>query len=179
MKMYSSMSDGQIVSLRFINENDASVLMQLNNDAEISKYVVGNPKQVTLQEQMQWMEKIKSEKNTKRFIVEYSNEPVGTVIISNIDLLNSSANLNIKLLSCARGKGIGKNSVRLALKYCFDELGLFCITAHVLSYNTPSLALFESCGFTREGILRSRVVKNSERFDLISFSFIRSDLQLS
>ena len=160
-----------------MQDKDAAFLMELNNDSEISKYVVGNPKKVTMLEQLQWMEKAKTEIHTKRFIVEYNDTPLGTVIVSNIDLLNLTANINIKLKNSARGQGIGKQSIKLVLKYCFETLGLFCITAHVLSFNAASLALFKSCNFVNEGTLRSRVIKNGERCDLISFSITRNDIQ--
>lgn len=167
--------DRQKISLRDIEIEDAVFLMELNNDLEIAKYVVGNPKQVTLEEQMQWMENLKLERQTKRFIIEYDGLPVGTIIISNIDLLNSVANINIKLQSFARGKGIGRQSVFLALEYSFLKMKIYCITAHVLPFNEASLALFKSCGFVQEGILRSRVIKNNKRFDLVSFSITYSD----
>lgn len=164
-------------ALRFVENTDAVLLLELNNDLEIAKYVVGNPKQVTMEEQLQWMEKIKYETRTKRFIIEHNGESVGTIIISDIDVSNLTANMNIKLKSSARGKGIGKQSVKLALKYCFDVLELVCITAHILHYNTSSIALFESCGFTKEGIMRSRVVKKGQRIDLISFSILCDEFE--
>lgn len=150
--------------------------MDLNNDPEISRLVVGNPRPVSLQEQLQWMAKTQIETNVSRLIVEHRGMAVGTIIISDINPANLTANINIKLHKSARGKGIGKQGIRLALKYCFDTLGLICVTAHVLTYNRASLALFECCGFTNEGILRSRVVKNNERCDLVSFSILKNEL---
>lgn len=165
------------IALRSIDSKDAEFLMKLNNDPETAKYVVGNPKQVTLQKQLIWMEKIKTEENTKRFIIECSGKPVGTIIISEINMSNLTANLNIKLDSSSRGKGIGKKSIRIILPYCFEELGIYCVTAHILSYNIASLALFESCGFIKEGVMRSRVLKNNKRYDLISFSMTKVEYE--
>jgi RimJ/RimL family protein N-acetyltransferase len=125
------------------------------------------------------MEKIKSEASTKRFIIEYDGMPVGTVIISDINVSSLTANINIKLKSSARGKGIGKQSICLGLKYCFEGLGLFCVTAHILPYNTASIALFERCGFTKEGVMRSRVVKQGKRFDLLSYSILTDEFKKS
>lgn len=176
MKKHQLTTDNHCITLRPVNDSDASVLMELNNDLEIAKYVVGNPKQVTLQEQLEWMGRIKTETKNQRFMIEYDDVAVGTIIISNIDLSNLTSNINIKLLKTARGKGIGKQSINLALQYCFHDLGIYCVTAHVLSFNKASLALFDSCGFSREGVLRSRVIKNNERCDLISYSLLRSDL---
>lgn len=168
-------SNDSVVLIRSLDMRDAELLMDLNNDPETAKYVVGNPQPVTLQQQLEWMERVKDEKNTKRFIVEYLEKPVGTIIISAIDLKNLTGNLNIKLQRSSRGRGIGKQSIKLALEFCFERLGLYCVTAHVLSYNEASLALFERCGFVREGVMRSRVIKNNQRQDLISFSITRKD----
>lgn len=172
-----SENDKLKVVLRDVKMEDAAFLMELNNDPEIAKYVVGNPKQVTMQQQMLWMKNLQYEAHTKRFIIEYDKLSVGTIIISNIDLINLVANINIKLQYAARGKGIGKQSIGLALKYCFETMGIYCVTAHVLPFNKASLALFKSCGFIEEGVLRSRIIKNFERFDLISFSINYSDFK--
>lgn len=172
-----SSSNEQFVTLRPIKNDDAGFLMELNNDDEIAKFVVGNPRKVTVKEQIQWMQNLENEKNTKRFIVESKGNSVGTVIISNIDRSNLTANLNIKLHKSARKKGIGKKAIKLVLDMCFESMNILCVTAHVLPFNLPSIALFESCGFTKEGILRSRVIKDSQRYDLISFSLTYKDYQ--
>ena len=121
------------------------------------------------------MENIKTEVNCKRFIVEHNAIPVGTVIISNIDWSNLTASVGIKLHRTAQGKGIGKQCITMVVKYCFETLGLYCLTAQVLTYNKASLALFRSCGFINEGILRSRVIKENKRCDLAIFSMIRDE----
>lgn len=172
-----SNSNERLILLREIQLDDACFLMELNNDDEIAKFVVGNPRKVTIDEQFQWMRNLENEKNTKRFIVESNSQPVGTVIISNIDNINLTANLNIKLHKTARKKGIGKISIKSALDICFENMNIFCVTAHILPFNLPSIALFESCGFTKEGILHSRIVKNSQRYDLISYSLTYDDHQ--
>lgn len=168
-------SDDQKVCLRELEMRDAAFLMELNNDPEIAQFVVGTPRQVTLQEQLQWMEKASADTKTKRFLVEHDGISVGTIIISAIDPTHLTANISIKLHRNARGKGVGTASIRLAVQYCFEVLGLYCLTAHVLSYNQASLAMVDRCGFQREGVLRSRVIKNGVRCDLVSFSITRDD----
>lgn len=163
------------ISIRDIQMDDACVLMKMNNNHQISKYVVGSPKRVNLDQQMKWMEQSKNEKNTKRFMVDYEQHPVGTIIISDINASNGTANMNVKLLPESWGKGIGTSSIKLALDYCFLEMKLECVTAHVLSYNSASLALFKKAGFVKEGILRSRILKDGDRCDLISFSILKKE----
>jgi len=176
MPMEPSRTNKQALCLRGLQLSDAELLMELNNDPEIAHMVVGNPSPVTLQEQLAWMERQGEQKNTERFIVEWEGTPVGTVILSSINKSDRTANLSIKLHRSAQGKGIGKQSVFAAVRYCFEKLGLDCVTAHVLPYNKASAALFRSCGFTLEGVLRSRVIKEGKREDLLSFSLLRDEL---
>lgn len=170
-----SNSEENKTKLRAIARSDADFLRSLNNDLELAKHVVGSPRIVSIQEQIEWMEVAINNDNAKRFIVEHNSSPVGTIIISDINRTNLTANISIKLKKDARGKGIGKTSIVLGLRHCFDEMGVLCVTAHVLPFNQASLALFESCGFEKEGVLRSRVIKENNRYDLISFSILRDE----
>lgn len=163
------------IDLREIKKEDYKILMEMNNDPKIAKYVVGNPKKVTEKEQLTWMEKIKTENNTKRYIITKNKIGIGTIIISDINFENKIANINIKLLSSESGKGIGKKAILLSLEKCFNELNVECVTAHILSYNERSIKTFEKCGFTREGTLRNRVIKNNIKYDLFSYSILKEE----
>lgn len=165
----------QNIELRPISSNDAYVLMELNNSEEISKFVVGNPKKVSFEQQMLWMENLKSKTDTVRWAIVFNGKTVGTIIVSSIDRINLVGNMNIKLLPEYQGQGIAKKAMLKACNLAFDELKLFCLTANILPYNAASSGLFKSIGFHQDGILRSRVVKNGERFDLITFSYLKTE----
>lgn len=174
-KLIKKDDNGHYVKLRWIEEKDAHILAELNNNTEIADHVVGNPKKVTFEEQLLWMARIDEEKNTVRMMIEYDGTAVGTIIISNIDSDNKTGNLNIKILPQYQRKKIGSKALDLACQYAFEELKLFCLTAHILSDNASSISLFSKTGFLKEGILRSRVIKNGHRRDLVSMSYLNSD----
>ena len=155
------------INLRFIEKKDAHILMELNNNKQIADFVVGNPQHVNIEKQLSWIENLNKEKNIKRWIICFNEQAVGTVFLSSIDFSNKVGNVNIKILPRFQGKGIGKQALSLLCNIAFDELGLFCLTANVLSYNTKSKELFEKCGFRVDGILRSRVIKNGKRFKML------------
>ena len=52
------MSNEDIIKLRKICQEDAAVLMELNNNKDIAYYVVGNPRVVNMEQQLLWMEKL-------------------------------------------------------------------------------------------------------------------------
>lgn len=168
-------SQNLAVELRPICQDDAPILMELNNNKEIAGFVVGNPQTVSLQQQLLWMEKIKSETDTVRLMIVFEGKAVGTIIISSIDQANASGNMNIKLLPEYQGKGIAKKALLKACDLAFDDLKLFCLTANILSYNAASCGLFKSVGFRQDGVLRSRIVKNGKRFDLLAFSYLKTE----
>ena len=163
------------VTLRPIRTEDAAILMELNNNTAVSDFVVGNPQKVTLEQQLRWMENLSNEKNTVRFMVEFEGVAVGTVIISSIDRTNATGNMNIKLLPEYQGRGIARIALDKACQFAFDDLNIVCLTAHILSYNERSCALFKRVGFHVDGILRSRVIKNGARCDLIALSLLAQE----
>ena len=169
------MNKNNLVILREIKMIDANVLMELNNNDEIVKYVVGNPKKVSMIEQVKWMDNLKNEKNTYRWIIEYKGFAVGTIIVNHIDIFNRVGNINIKILPQFQGKGIGRYSLMKACDFAFDTLNLFCLTANILEYNEKSKLLFLKLGFNKEGVLRSRVIKNGVRCDLITLSLLKTE----
>ena len=163
------------IKLRSICNDDAIVLMELNNSRLIADYVVGNPEIVNMEQQLNWIEKTKHETNTKRWMIDFEGKAVGTIILSSIDYYNLVGNMNIKILPDFQGKGIAKRALLMACDIAFDELELFCLTANVLSFNSKSRMLFLKAGFREDGVLRSRIIKNGQRHDLISFSLLKSE----
>lgn len=171
------MKDKKIdINLRPICINDAEVLMELNNNSDVSSKVVGNGNVVTIEQQLNWMTNLANEKSTKRWMIDYKDEAVGTVFLSSLDYINHTGNVNIKLLPTFHGKGIAKSAIAKVCDIAFNEMDLFCITANVLDFNLSSQMLFRKMGFHEDGILRSRVVKNGKRCDLIAFSLLKTDV---
>ena len=163
------------IKLRPIRAEDAEVLMALNNDKQIADCVVGNPTVVTMEQQIKWIERLSEEKNIMRWTICFGDKAVGTIFLSGIDIVNSVGNVNIKILPSYQGKGIAKEALSMLCDIAFDELHLSCLTANVLSYNTKSKMLFENSGFQIDGILRSRVIKNEKRCDLIALSLLKEE----
>jgi RimJ/RimL family protein N-acetyltransferase len=162
------------VFLRAIEEDDAPVLMNLINDPEVESLVFGWSYPVSLSAQKKWISNT-SDDSTVRYAIESEKKTVGVAIISSIDMKNRSANMNIKLLKEARGKGIATTAVSLMVKYCFEELNMHCLTANVLEKNTESSKLWMKFGFRKEGLLRDRVYKNGIYQNVIPYSLVKEE----
>lgn len=166
---------GEKVLLRAIEMSDKDVLLDIINDSE-TEYSLGGwsfPTSSITQEE--WIKAQKPNANILRCMVsdKKDNETLGTAILSNIDYKNGTAEIHIKLISDARGRGYGADTINTLIKYALEELRLVCVYAHVNAYNIASQKLFERCGFVKEGVLRKRIYKKGKYHDVISFSIIK------
>ena len=92
-----------------------------------------------------------------------TNIAAGTVILSDIDYKNGSAQFHIKISANHRGKGFATDAIRVVERYAFHELRLNCLYSEVLSYNMASRGMLEKCSFKCDGVLRGRLYKNAQK----------------
>lgn len=169
---------GERVLLRAIEREDNALLLRLINDPDTELMLGGSSFPVSSHAQEIWTEQQKSAANTLRCIVARKEQPeigLGTVILSNIDQKNGTAQIHLKLDEPARGKGYGTDAVNTLTAYAFDQLRLQCLYADIVSYNTASERLFQKCGYRLDGVLRARVFKNGGYVDLKSYSRLKTD----
>ena len=167
---------GEKVLLRAIELADAGILRQMINDEQIENAVMGYSFPVAEHQQIKWIENLAGEKGVFRAMIDVDGTAVGTVVLSDIDMKNGTAEIHIKLAGEAeRGKGYGTDAVRTVLSYAYDELRLNCISCRIKEDNIASQRLFEKCGFVREGCLRARVYRNGRYFDFYEYSLLKSE----
>lgn len=166
---------GEKIKLRAIEQSDCQFLLGMINDPKIEEMVIGWSFPVSEREQLEWINNLSHDFKNERFVVEYETKPVGMVILSNMDLKNSTVSLGIKLTEQSRGLGIGTQAIKLAAEYCFNELNFNCITASILEYNISSQKLYQKCGFKKEGVLRKRIYKKGKYHDIYSYSVLKEE----
>lgn len=91
------------------------------------------------------------------FAIERATEPhhVGNVWLWAIDHRHRKAELRVVVGEpSARGAGVGRTAIDLAVRYAFDELSLHRVYAFVLAHNPAARRAFEAAGFGVEGTLR-------------------------
>ena len=168
---------GDEIILRAIEAEDNELLLSLVNDPETEIMIGGYSWPISKTNQERWFEKqIDNTGNIMRCIIalKRNNQPIGTIILSDIDQKNGTAEIHIKISNNGyRGKGYGADAIKTIVDYAHNELRLNCIYSTILDYNEASIRLFEKCGFRREGILRARVYKGGRYIDQISYSITK------
>lgn len=170
---------GEHIVLRAISEGDAPLLLKMINDPDTERMLGGSSFPISLSAQQNWIQRQSGSNEILRCIIaERTREEVGlgTVILSDIDQKNGSAQVHIKLgIDNCRGKGYGTDALNTIVRYAFAEMRLHCIYADVLEYNIASQKLFEKCGFHKDGLLRGRIYKGGKYIDVIPYSYLKED----
>jgi RimJ/RimL family protein N-acetyltransferase len=104
-----------------------------------------------------------------------SGELAGEALLWGIDVHNRSAHIGISLLPGCRGRGLGRDTVRVLCRYGFAIRGMHRIQMETLSDNRAMIAVAEGLGFTREGTLRSGSWVNGAWADDVLFGMLDTE----
>lgn len=77
------------------------------------------------------------------------------------------------------GKGYGSDALRLTVSYAFRELNVYRVSLDVFSYNPRAIRAYEKAGFTHEGVLRSALYRDGQRYDMLFMGILRPEWEQS
>jgi RimJ/RimL family protein N-acetyltransferase len=112
---------------------------------------------------------------------ERPDEPgtmIGVLRIKRIEWVHGAAYLDLILGEPSHWKGYGREALDLALRYAFDELSLFRVTAVIAEHNQPANELFEQANFTLEVRQRQAVYWNKRSWDKLFFGLLRPEWKM-
>jgi UDP-4-amino-4,6-dideoxy-N-acetyl-beta-L-altrosamine N-acetyltransferase len=164
---------GKRIILREIEEEDLDLIVKWRNDPEILKWLFSYL-HLSKVKQRKWYEKYLDDATQQTFIIEVKEEKtlIGTIGLTDIDYKNQKGELTIIIGEKEYwGKGLGEESLKLLVKFAFNEMNLRKIKALVFSDNEVAIKLYEKCGFVKEGVLQEEIFKNGAFKDVILMSF--------
>ncbi len=74
-----------------------------------------------------------------------------------------------------RGKGYGKEALKILLDYGFNDRDFHRIQLNVLEFNHGAIALYEKAGFKKEGVFREFVLREGSRYDLYLYGLLKRE----
>lgn len=119
-----------------------------------------------------------SNKDLLHLIVERCDDhkPVGYIILAGLEQPHQSIEFR-RIVITDKGKGYGKEALRLIKKMAFEELSAHRLWLDVKAHNLRARHVYEAEGFIVEGILRE-CLKTGEKFDsLVVLSMLRNEYQ--
>lgn len=76
-----------------------------------------------------------------------------------------------------RRKGYGRETLGLLVRFAFDELNLFRLSARLPTNNTAGLALLTKAGFVEEVRRRKALRRDGQDWDMVHMGLLASDWQ--
>ncbi|MBW9150533.1 GNAT family N-acetyltransferase [Clostridium sp. CM028] len=113
--------------------------------------------------------------NVVNFGIYKNNKLIGKIKISNIVMGSfKNAFIGYSMDEKEQSKGYMKESVKLVMKYAFEELELHRIEATTLIDNEKSQRVLSSCGFKELGISEKHLYVNGEWRDQMVFYKVKN-----
>ena len=132
----------------YLWENDASLWEMGSTLSPYSRYVL---KQYIAESKLD----IYDRKQLRLIIeLEESGTTVGTIDLYDFDPHHRRAGVGILVDAAHQRKGYAKTALKLLIHYAFTFIKIHQLYAYIPVTNTPSLLLFEQCGFETMGILK-------------------------
>ena len=101
---------------------------------------------------------------------------IGKAVLEWIDWTNGNGFIRLGIGAAEdRRKGYGSQALSMLLRYAFDELNLYRVTAVVPAYNEGAIRLFLKFGFMEEIRRRKALNHDGEFWDLLSFGLLNSE----
>jgi len=154
---------------------------QWNNDREITYYDSEYPHRFEsfdsfLSRMKAIIENPKRNSELFEIVDLHDHKVIGVIDIYGIDYHNKRC-----FVSCTigdknkRGKGYGKKSLELILRYCFNDLKMHKVGATSFDFNETWIGVLKKAGFRKEGELRNHVMKENEYRNKLIFSILEKE----
>jgi RimJ/RimL family protein N-acetyltransferase len=166
-----------MINLSEIKKEDMEYIYKWFSDPEFLKYYDYYPplplKKAKVDKMFNYY---KESGKSKVFAVKKGSSIIGIAGFDDIIKENRVATLFIGLGNKnERGKGYGRETMYLLLEYGFNNLNFHRIQLNVLQFNEGAIALYEKCGFKKEGVFREFVLRDGKRFNLLLYGLLKNE----
>jgi diamine N-acetyltransferase len=156
-----------LILLRKTRIDDIDFVIKAETDSENAQYVG----------QWSFDGHVKSLENTDllHLIIQTADgKKVGYIIIAAIENKNKSIEFR-RIVVIEKGKGYGKEALRLVKKMAFEKLGAHRLWLDVREKNIRAQYVYKSQGFKEEGKLRESIIYNGKYESLIVMSILETE----
>ena len=173
--------EGQDVRLGPIDhEKDPEIEARWTHDSTFMRMMEITPARplsaAMIKKQYEKLEKqMEEDKNFYYFTIRLRQDDrlIGRTAIQWIEWSNAGGFIRLGIGAAEdRCKGYGSQAMKMLLRFAFDELNLFRLSAIVPEYNTPAISILKKFGFVEEVRRRQSVERDARRWDLLVFGLL-------
>jgi RimJ/RimL family protein N-acetyltransferase len=168
---------GERVRLRAHTEEDANFFTATLADPEVVRFLADWARGPYPVSQAQAFLR-NPEPNTVGWTIDCiaDGQAIGTTGLHEINHRNRNCMWGIWIGPPDRwGQGFGTEACRLSVAYAFTHLGMEKVSLHVYEGNDRGRRVYETAGFTREGLLRRHMWLNGKLADVEIMSVFRDN----
>ncbi len=171
------MLTGEKIILRPIRMEDREYTVKWRNDLFIKSSTMAHPFPVTEEMEKEWYEENGRSRNNSYLPFTVVHKETGKVIgfftLNNINWISGVGFISGVIGERENmGKGIGRESLEILIRYAFDFLNLRKICAHVRT-DHPAMKTWMETGAVREGTLAGHFYADGRYYDIAFISWFR------
>lgn len=126
----------------------------------------------SLENQKKWLEKIRADENGRYFLMEYRDELIGFISLTDIQWQHKRATWNFYIGNMKYAMLAGFLGAYM-YNYAFDELGLEKLNGEVMDINEGVRKLHAKQGAREVGMLKHHICKNDVWHDVYMFEMTK------
>ncbi|MFV0541618.1 MAG: GNAT family N-acetyltransferase [Aestuariibaculum sp.] len=170
---------GKNIHLRALEPEDLEFLYTIENDElvwEISNTQTPYSRYILKQYLEQAHQDIYEAKQLRLVVCNSKGATLGLIDLFDFDFKNKRAGIGIVIKNIKdRGKGYGKEAIKLLVEYSFSHLGLHQLYCNIPEDNKASIALFSSQGFKNIGLKQDWIYTNNAYKNEYLFQLIKNN----
>lgn len=167
------------IAFRAIEKEDLGILKELHNDQSTFLNLY-NIDFVDEESQLEWWKNLHKNKNDKRYVICFSENPkevIGRLRIQKINYNHNNCEVGLDILPYYRSKGLGIKSYEMLLEFLFQHFNMNMVYLKVGDFNPNAKKLYEKVGFKETGILPKFYYRYGKYWDYIIMSITRNEYE--
>ena len=165
-----------LVSLRQLTVADTEKLISMANNPSIANDMCTLPSPFLKNDASQLIERSKEDEELVRGVIENeTGQLTGVIMLRDFEPCHKQAELSIWIGQEYWGKSYGSKAIIEMTRIGFDQKNLNRIYAYCMVRNIASQRILEKSGFSREGLLRERVIICGIYEDVYIYARLKKD----
>lgn len=169
--------EGRTVDLKTIEREDLGFIHRGQNHPSIARFLSVTP---TTMAEVEQMYEQQAQGNSVRLLIvprdgEFADEPVGVIYMNPMGEDRIQGITGIWLIPEAQRNKYAEDACICFHDYAFNDYNLHRVLVKTSEQNLPVQRLCKRIGFTEEGRLRKREVRDGEYHDLLLYGQLASE----
>lgn len=176
-KLFNVVYEGSSDSMKWISieEQHLQQILDWRTSEEVTRFMYTDI-EYNFENQKKWLEKIRTDENGRYFLMEYRDELIGFISLTDIQWTHKRGTWNFYIGNMKYTMLVGFLGAYM-YNYAFNELGLEKLNGEVMDINEGVRKLHVKQGAREVGVLEHHILKNGTWHDVYVFEMTKARWQ--